>query len=171
MRQEESKKQDKKLNNKGFSLVELIIVMAIMAILVGVVGTQVIPYLERARESKDYQVISSYATAAMTAYVSNVEKTGAPTGKATIFVYGTDTTATGVDEFTKAFVEDIRELTSELAPANLKSKEGAKVKDIEVVIDVTDEKNKKLIVTAVSELNGPSNTKKVTAFDPIENPM
>ena len=39
----------KKLNNKGFSLVELIIVIAIMAILVGVVGTQVIPYLERSR--------------------------------------------------------------------------------------------------------------------------
>ncbi|MBQ6094530.1 MAG: prepilin-type N-terminal cleavage/methylation domain-containing protein, partial [Lachnospiraceae bacterium] len=38
--------QMKKLNNKGFSLVELIIVIAIMAILVGVVGTQVIPYLE-----------------------------------------------------------------------------------------------------------------------------
>lgn len=32
---------------KGFSLVELIIVMAIMAILVGVVASQVIPYMEK----------------------------------------------------------------------------------------------------------------------------
>ena len=32
-------------DNEGFSLVELIIVIAIMAVLVGTVGTQVIPYL------------------------------------------------------------------------------------------------------------------------------
>ena len=31
----------KKINNKGFSLVELIIVIAIMAILVGIVGTSI----------------------------------------------------------------------------------------------------------------------------------
>ena len=34
-------------DNKGFSLVELIIVIAIMAILVGIVGTQVIPYIDK----------------------------------------------------------------------------------------------------------------------------
>lgn len=47
---------------KGFSLVELIIVMAIMAILVGVVASQVIPYMEKSRQSKDQQQISSLAT-------------------------------------------------------------------------------------------------------------
>ena len=46
---------------KGFSLVELIIVMAIMAILVGVVASQVIPYMEKSRQSKDQQQISSLA--------------------------------------------------------------------------------------------------------------
>ncbi len=47
---------------KGFSLVELIIVMAIMAILVGVVASQVIPYMEKSRQSKDQQVISALLT-------------------------------------------------------------------------------------------------------------
>lgn len=47
---------------KGFSLVELIIVMAIMAILVGVVASQVIPYMEKSRQAKDQQQISSLAT-------------------------------------------------------------------------------------------------------------
>ena len=47
---------------KGFSLVELIIVMAIMAILVGVVASQVIPYMEKSRQSKDQQQISGLAT-------------------------------------------------------------------------------------------------------------
>ena len=60
----------KKLNNKGFSLVELIIVIAIMAILIGVVGTQVIPYLENSRKAKDNQVFSSWNTAGMSAYTS-----------------------------------------------------------------------------------------------------
>lgn len=58
----------KKLNNKGFSLVELIIVIAIMAILVGVVGTQVIPYLENSRKAKDQQILSAWNTAAVSAY-------------------------------------------------------------------------------------------------------
>jgi prepilin-type N-terminal cleavage/methylation domain-containing protein len=60
--------QMKKLNNKGFSLVELIIVIAIMAILVGVVGTQVIPYLENSRKAKDTQIFSAWNTAAVSAY-------------------------------------------------------------------------------------------------------
>ena len=49
-------------NKKGFSLVELIIVMAIMAILVGVVASQVLPYMEKSRQSKDQQIISSLCT-------------------------------------------------------------------------------------------------------------
>lgn len=63
----------KKDNNKGFSLVELIIVIAIMAILVGIVGTQVIPYLNKSRTEKDRQILSSVSTAAVSAYSSNPE--------------------------------------------------------------------------------------------------
>ena len=65
------KAKNEKKDNKGFSLVELIIVIAIMAILVGVVGTQVIPYIEKSRKAKDVQVLSGYCTDAMTAYSSN----------------------------------------------------------------------------------------------------
>ena len=52
----------KKNENKGFSLVELIIVMAIMAILVGIVASQVIPYMEKSRQAKDQQVLSAVLT-------------------------------------------------------------------------------------------------------------
>ena len=44
---------------EGFSLVELIIVIAIMAILIGVVALAVIPYLEQSRVSKDKQTIDT----------------------------------------------------------------------------------------------------------------
>ena len=53
------KAKNEKKDNKGFSLVELIIVIAIMAILVGIVGTQVIPYISKSKVAKDQQVLNS----------------------------------------------------------------------------------------------------------------
>lgn len=43
----------KEMNNKGFSLVELIIVIAIMAVLVGVLAPQFLKYVESSRVQKD----------------------------------------------------------------------------------------------------------------------
>ena len=53
----------KKMNNKGFSLVELIIVIAIMAVLVGVLAPQFIKYVESSKQSTDIDNVSSYKTA------------------------------------------------------------------------------------------------------------
>lgn len=46
-------------DKEGFSLVELIIVIAIMAILIAVVALAVIPYLEKSRVGKDQQAIDT----------------------------------------------------------------------------------------------------------------
>lgn len=46
-------------SNEGFSLVELIIVIAIMAILTGIVAIAVVPYLERSREVKDLKELDN----------------------------------------------------------------------------------------------------------------
>lgn len=48
-------KKQRTLNNKGFSLIELIVVIAIMAILVGVLAPQFIKYVESSRQSTDIQ--------------------------------------------------------------------------------------------------------------------
>lgn len=49
----------KKTNNKGFSLVELIIVIAIMAVLVGVLAPAYMRYVENARKSRDISAMDS----------------------------------------------------------------------------------------------------------------
>ncbi len=54
-------------NNKGFSLVELIIVIAIMAILVGVMAPQLIRYIEKTKESSDIQLLDTVRSAVTTA--------------------------------------------------------------------------------------------------------
>lgn len=64
------KKEDvkvKKLNNKGFSLVEIIIVIAIMAVLAGALAPQLIKYIDKSRKSADIQTAQTIATAVSTA--------------------------------------------------------------------------------------------------------
>jgi len=81
----------KKINNKGFSLVELIIVIAIMAVLIGVLAPQFIKYVERSRESTDLQNIEEVKTA-VEAYVadngenlsSNITVTGTKGGNISV---------------------------------------------------------------------------------------
>ena len=53
----------KKTNNKGFSLVELIVVIAIMAVLIGVLAPQFLRYVEKSRIQKDNSAIAEIANA------------------------------------------------------------------------------------------------------------
>lgn len=50
-------------NNKGFSLVELIIVIAIMAVLVGVLAPTYLQYVEKSKKSNDVSTVDSIVSA------------------------------------------------------------------------------------------------------------
>ncbi len=60
-------KNNIKSNNKGFTLVELIIVVAIIVILAAVLAPQYTRYVERSRQSNDLQVAASIMDATIAA--------------------------------------------------------------------------------------------------------
>ena len=138
----------KKANNKGFSLVELIIVIAIMAILVGIVGTQVVPYLERSRVAKDQQVLSGLCTDGMTAFSTNGAKIDS-TKTYTITISGSKTEityttgATGSTNVMDTFLElhgaavagADSVTTFTLSDLKLESKAGKDLKQVDIVFD------------------------------------
>lgn len=87
------KKNQKRLGNKGFSLVELIVVIAIMAVLVAVLAPTLIGNIEKSREAKDFNALDSVYSAVQTAYGDEAGNTAATSATAT---YAALTTATGV---------------------------------------------------------------------------
>lgn len=129
------KAKNEKKDNKGFSLVELIIVIAIMAILVGIVGTQVIPYISKSKVAKDQQVLNSISTAAVTAYSEN----GA-TANMTINVFG----AAPTDAIEKQIQADIKSTSNfndlPTFKKALTSDAGSKVKAVKVEFSASDHK-------------------------------
>ena len=82
-----------KNNNKGFSLVELIVVIAIMAVLVGVLAPTLLRYVEKSRVQKDESAVEEVRNAVVIAMADeNVYKQVANNDKIT--VAGSDGTMT-----------------------------------------------------------------------------
>ena len=75
----------KKMGNKGFSLVELIVVIAIMAVLVGVLAPQFLRYVEKSRQDGDITSIQQVMTAINTGVSDGKVK-----GDVTITISGDD---------------------------------------------------------------------------------
>ena len=66
----------KKMNNKGFSLVELIVVIAIMAVLIGVLAPQFIKYVEKSRQTTDIQNMDTCVSAVRAYYADKTWPSG-----------------------------------------------------------------------------------------------
>lgn len=60
----------RKRDNKGFSLIELIIAIAILVILTGLLAPQFMRYMEKSREAKDLQTLDTFYSAVQVALAS-----------------------------------------------------------------------------------------------------
>ncbi len=97
-------------NNKGFSLVELIIVVAIMAVLMGILAPQYIRYVEKTRIRADDSIVSEVDKSAQATLADEKFYTKV-TGTTVTVTFTNNTGAVAVaglqDAVAKAFVDEI----------------------------------------------------------------
>lgn len=118
-----------KKNNKGFSLVELIIVIAIMAILAGALAPALIKYINKSRASTDISNADTIRSACQTA-MSNEEAMAS---------LGSTAKSANVTAW-KASGSFGKELTEILGSASLKGKYYSKNNEFIIKIDVPNNK-------------------------------
>lgn len=136
-------------NNKGFSLVELIIVIAIMAILVGVMAPQLIRYIEKTKESSDIQLLDTVRSAVTTAVMD-------PSVVTTDYVPA-DTTLSelmGVEAVGDAVKETLGG-DADYVKGQLKSEKGLAATSIDISFD---ENNGNKVTVTAGELSVPAAT-------------
>lgn len=141
------------MNNKGFSLVELIIVIAIMAILIVVLAPQYLKYVEKSRNSTDLQSATEFKSA-IEIYAADPEATESFSTTAVDVVF----TSTGVS----AVVDSDPAIKAALANAALskdKLKCMSKQKWDSFTLSLKAEDNGSITWTYKSSLKGEDNAK------------
>lgn len=103
----------KKMNNKGFSLVELIVVIAIMAVLIGVLAPTLLGNIEKSRLSKDKSAMDVL-------YNAWSNTAGDPDYTLTYpssFKYDIASSQITVDGFTQVTADGFTQVTADAIPA------------------------------------------------------
>lgn len=163
---------------EGFSLVELIIVIAIMAILIGVVTLAVLPNIAKSKESKDITALDSLLSAVNNAVASKEVAKGGKfsvaltDGKSADLTQATAAALTGGGAADKNVAESVRQEVIKLMGKNKIEFSSAKVCDssntlqcqwdlsgANISIEVAIVKNNKIVageyVDNFASANGP----------------
>ena len=131
-----------KKNNKGFSLVELIIVIAIMAILAGALAPALIKYINKSRRSADISNADTIRTACQTAM----------SDEDAMVAIGTGVTGASVSDLKSSYGAFSTEISSILGNSTITSKYFDKGNEFTVDINVA---GNTVIVKAVSQQVSP----------------
>ena len=115
-----------KKNNKGFSLVELIIVIAIMAILAGALAPALIKYINKSRRSADISNADTIRTACQTAM----------SDEDAMVAIGTGVTGASVSDLKSSYGAFSTEISSILCNSTITSKYFDKGNEFTVDINV-----------------------------------
>lgn len=115
-----------KKNNKGFSLVELIIVIAIMAILAGALAPALIKYINKSRRSADISNADTIRTACQTAM----------SDEDAMVAIGTGVTGASVSDLKSGYGAFSTEISSILGNSTITSKYFDKGNEFTVDINV-----------------------------------
>ena len=120
------KRLNKKKNNKGFTLVELVIVIAILAILVGILAPQYTKYVEKSRKSADASNMDEIIKAIEVHYVEQgVNSTGDGTTTVTVTMNSDKKTPVSVKAGTADL--DLTEYLKNIGNITMKGNWGANV--------------------------------------------
>ena len=136
----------KKTNNKGFSLVELIIVIAIMAILAGAIAPALIRYIDRSRKSNDINACKSIKTAFETA-LTNEDLYSELVNGVTYTITADSTTISPTIASGSGNMEIFSNISGQKAPKLKYKKQGANAYKVEisasgeVKVSITDGSN------------------------------
>ena len=144
--------EKKRMNDKGFSLVELIIVIAIMAILIAVLAPQYLKFVERSRRSADRDTVDQIIRAVQIDAADPESTTTSWNGTVTL-----TTTSTSVASPGNCSTTDLATLLTNtgidrivLKSKQWKNSTGATVSTIYINFTMDANGNVKATVTAVS---------------------
>lgn len=106
---------EKKMNNKGFSLVELIIVVAIMAVLIGVLAPTYLKYVESSKKTADCSAIGSVLDAFEVVAIDPATKWKSTAGADNDYKIVVTATGVRIDGSDTANVDNVRAQIAEIA--------------------------------------------------------
>ncbi len=124
--------RERKKDNKGFTLVELVIVVAILAILVGILAPQYTKYVEKSRKSADVDNMDEIVKAVQVYVVDKGAQKGGNTDVAEFKITLADT---GADISNKDVETGVKEYLPNYGKISLKSKQWGDNPTVKMKID------------------------------------